>query len=401
MRILYIMASMNPGGAEIQNVRVAIELRKRGHKIRFLCPAGPGKMEGSLEFWVRKHAGLDDLVDVDPVQQLAAMTDYIERLQPDVVITNGWPWTLFASIASASASHKVGYKIPCVITWANTGYVSKMFYQDPNFVEVALDEASQMVCNSIAVFDSLAQYPGGRSVPANIIYNGVRIPDLTINMHLMSKEYFDLDPDWLNIIYLANLRPEKNQQFAVRVMDLVRQLKIRARLYFVGNKFPYQREVERDVDRLRLRDYVKFPGRIDDLDLIAGMDLMLNTSTTEGFANALQEGMAYGLPIIASRVGGTKELEIMANYGTIPLIGHNQRLAQLPPDDRGFVRVFESNDLTGAAERIVQAYAIRDGFLIQGGKNNRRIASELFDLDKVVPGWEIMLSELTAPVKKA
>ena len=75
-----------------------------------------------------------------------------------------------------------------------------------------------------------------------------------------------------------------------------------------GYKTDYQTTVEREVDKLGIRKNVRFPGRLDNLDMLAGWDVSVNCSRTEGFCNALQESMAYGLPVVATRVGGNPEL---------------------------------------------------------------------------------------------
>jgi len=54
---------------------------------------------------------------------------------------------------------------------------------------------------------------------------------------------------------------------------------------------------------------VTFAGARDDIPgLLAGMDVFVNCSDSEGMSNAVLEAMVAGLPVIATRVGGNEEL---------------------------------------------------------------------------------------------
>src|SRR5204863_9490589 len=62
--------------------------------------------------------------------------------------------------------------------------------------------------------------------------------------------------------------------------------------------------VERGVER-----YVHFLGyRSDARDWLAGCDMYVNSSISEGVSLTILEAMAAGLPVVATRVGGTPEI---------------------------------------------------------------------------------------------
>jgi glycosyltransferase involved in cell wall biosynthesis len=78
-----------------------------------------------------------------------------------------------------------------------------------------------------------------------------------------------------------------------------------------------------EAERLGLRDRVRFLGRVDDVaEVLAAADVLVMPSRHEGLGVAALEGMAAGLPVIASRVGG---LPAAVADGTTGLL--------IPPDD--------------------------------------------------------------------
>ena len=55
--------------------------------------------------------------------------------------------------------------------------------------------------------------------------------------------------------------------------------------------------------------HIIFTGwRTDALQIVALMDILVHPSLSEGFGRTVLEGMALGKPVIASKVGGLREL---------------------------------------------------------------------------------------------
>ena len=72
---------------------------------------------------------------------------------------------------------------------------------------------------------------------------------------------------------------------------------------------PLRFEVEQAIVRLRLGDAVRMHGAIDDVrPVLSGASFFVLASTSEGVSLTLLEAMAVGLPVVATRVGGTPEV---------------------------------------------------------------------------------------------
>mgnify|MGYP002624079010 CR=1 FL=1 len=81
-----------------------------------------------------------------------------------------------------------------------------------------------------------------------------------------------------------------------------------ARLLLVGDG-PLRRNLEALSRKLRCEPSVRFLGRREDVpDILRAADLFVLPSHYEGTSNAVQEAMATGLPIVATDVGGMRDV---------------------------------------------------------------------------------------------
>jgi glycosyltransferase involved in cell wall biosynthesis len=86
-----------------------------------------------------------------------------------------------------------------------------------------------------------------------------------------------------------------------------------------GDAAPFERRAR----RLGIAERVRFRGLVSDVDsFLAGCDLLVVPSRVEGSPNVLLEAFAHGVPVLATRVGGTEELVTDGEDGWL-----------VPPDD--------------------------------------------------------------------
>ena len=74
---------------------------------------------------------------------------------------------------------------------------------------------------------------------------------------------------------------------------------------------PYKKEIEAAVGRLNLREKVIFLGEMNHQDVMKTLlnsDIFINTSYSEGLPRCVLEAGSVGLPVIATDVGGTREI---------------------------------------------------------------------------------------------
>jgi glycosyltransferase involved in cell wall biosynthesis len=106
---------------------------------------------------------------------------------------------------------------------------------------------------------------------------------------------------------LGALMPDKGHRFLLEALDRMRGSDPGPHLAVIGAG-ALAGDLRRRAGDLRLSDRVHLLGHRDDVpELLGGLDLLAQSSLREGMPNAVLEGMAACLPIVATRVGGTAE----------------------------------------------------------------------------------------------
>jgi glycosyltransferase involved in cell wall biosynthesis len=95
----------------------------------------------------------------------------------------------------------------------------------------------------------------------------------------------------------------------------------RVRFMLVGlNESWTNKAMVADIDKYRLRDHITLLGLRQDIPrVMAGLDCLVSTSTSEGFPNVIGEAMASGVPCVATDAGDSRV--IVGDTGKILPIG--------------------------------------------------------------------------------
>jgi glycosyltransferase involved in cell wall biosynthesis len=107
---------------------------------------------------------------------------------------------------------------------------------------------------------------------------------------------------------IARMVSLKNHRFLINVFKELREDLPGLRLTLIGDG-PLKGELEAYAKNMKLTDAIQFLGERKDIgELLSVFDLFVLPSLTEGISMTLIEAMAAGVPIVASRVGGTPEI---------------------------------------------------------------------------------------------
>lgn len=104
------------------------------------------------------------------------------------------------------------------------------------------------------------------------------------------------------------LRPEKAQVVLVEAAVRLRESHPEANVVLIGGG-PERAALEARVAELGLAGKVHFTGKRDDVpEVLPGLDVVVNCSDREGMPLGVLEYMSAGLPIVATAVGGVREI---------------------------------------------------------------------------------------------
>jgi glycosyltransferase involved in cell wall biosynthesis len=158
---------------------------------------------------------------------------------------------------------------------------------------------------------------------------------------------------------VANLIPYKGHE------DLIDALAIAAQeipqdwhLVLAGRDDGIGARLKGKISESGLHDHVSFLGSRTDIPaLLAASDLGILCSHQESFANAILEGMAAGLPMIVTNVGGNSEAVVDGVTGIIVPAKDPRQLAE------AIVRLARDPSMrnaygTAARQRVVERFGM-------------------------------------------
>jgi len=129
-------------------------------------------------------------------------------------------------------------------------------------------------------------------------------------------------------VNVARFWPEKAHDILLEGFRLVLRQHSNARLWLLGSG-PEESSVRNMVEQMQLQDSVQFLGFRSDLERILAMsDVQVHPSDMEGVPLAVCAGLAAGLPVLATEVGGLSEIIRSGENGILIPPRDSQRLAQ-------------------------------------------------------------------------
>jgi glycosyltransferase involved in cell wall biosynthesis len=180
---------------------------------------------------------------------------------------------------------------------------------------------AKVVVNSGAVAEAVARAEGYPPDRIHVIFNGYGRQE-KIELPVLAPS------NALRLILVANLKPIKRIDDAIRILSRVRDDGGAAVLTIVGGDGPgrdgksHLAELMRLSQDLGVAHLVTFAGNIaDPMHLIAMSDVGLLSSESEGLSNSVIEYMFAGKPCLCTDVGGMKDLVSPGVTGELFAVG--------------------------------------------------------------------------------
>jgi glycosyltransferase involved in cell wall biosynthesis len=225
---------------------------------------------------------------------------------------------------------------------------------------------------------------------------GFELPDPLITRKLAGKlkEELGLSAQTCLVGMVGRLVPVKNHELFLQAIAKLRydnycpirdnQLEIKYVIVGDGELRPY---LEYKAKEYAIADQVIFTGwRQDIIKVYADLDLVALSSLNEGLPVALIEAMACGKPVVATDVGGVRDLLLdRGNSGYIPT--NNNPLIT----SRGIL--IKSGDVYGLSQALKQLIEDKD-LRMAMGRAGQKFAYQNFSLDRLIRDMEKLYNEL-------
>lgn len=331
------------GGSGIVATELGLELANRGHEIHFITYANPIRLDPGVPriHYHEVEVSTYPLFQYPPYSLALAsyMADVAERHDLDLLhVHYAIPHSISALLARQMVAPR--RRLPFVTTLHGTDITlvgaDRSYFSITKF---SIEQSDRVT----AVSDYLRQ----RTVD---VFGVEKAIDVILNF--VNCDTYQPDPEHRRgqqfapgeklLIHISNFRAVKRVGDCVRTLAEVRK-HAAAHLLMVGDG-PERMPAERLALDLGVSDHVTFLGKQDHVErLIPLAHVLLLPSEMESFGLVALEGMACGVPPVASRTGGLGELVTHGVDGYLEPVGdiaaHAGRVAELLSDDALYRRL--------------------------------------------------------------
>ncbi|MEM2045969.1 MAG: glycosyltransferase [Candidatus Bathyarchaeia archaeon] len=371
-RCLFFVTGLDYGGAENQVKHLAIRLKKRGWDVGVVSLMNPRAYVEELQ-----EAGVSifslhikkKMLNPNMVLQLSYL---IKKWRPHIVHSHMVHANILARLVRPLA------RVPVLICTAHS--IDERGRKGSGRLRVLLYRWTDPLCDLTTQVSQagLERYVRIRAVPPHkirYIPNGVDTECFCPNPELRRRLREEMELGrafvWLAV---GRFGPQKDYPTMLRAFASVVG-KYPETLLLIAGDGPLRPLMEKLADDLHVSARTKFLGiRRDIPELMNAADAYVLSSAWEGMPMVLLEAHASGLPVVATDVGGNREVVIDGVTGFLvppkdpeALAQAMLRLIELPEEKR--------QRMTEAARRHILAN---------------------FSLDRVVDQWEALYRELLA-----
>lgn len=289
-RILHLIDTTGPGGAETIYVSLADFTRRKGSRA-LASVRGAGWVKTQLE-----AAGiLTHVVDCKGSFNLAFLRDLlgiIRRENIDLIQAHLLGSNVYACLAGLLTN------TPVVCTFhGSVDVAANERFAWAKFLLIRLG-ARKIIAVSDQLKRDLSRYLPEAKL--SVIHNGI-----DLNLYPRIRPGRDLSAAQIRLGSLGNIREAKDYFTAIRAVDHLKRRGYEVRFEIAGGGKPeLQSKLQTLVEELGLEREVIFLGFIDKpANFLESLDVYLLSSSSEGHPLALVQAMAAGLPIVATRCG--------------------------------------------------------------------------------------------------
>ncbi|HSJ64397.1 MAG TPA: glycosyltransferase [Gemmatimonadaceae bacterium] len=301
LSIVHLLAPGDAGGLESVVRALATGQARQGHIVRMVAVL---RAQGAPPSWLEPlaHEGVEVVPLVLPgrryLRERAVVAALCRELGPDVVHSHGYR----PDVVGAAGARKAGTPTVSTVHGFTGGGWKNRLYERLQLRALRAFDAVVAVAMPLAERLALAGVPRERLHVIPNAYGG----GTTFATRADARRTLGVAEDVLHIGFVGRLGREKGADVLI---DAVHRLAERNLVVSIVGDGRERRALERQAAALGLEGIIRFHGLMPDAArLLRAFDLLVLSSRTEGTPIVLLEGMAAGVPVVASRVGGVPDV---------------------------------------------------------------------------------------------
>jgi L-malate glycosyltransferase len=338
VRVLHSLAAVTFGGVEQRRLILARELDRERYEQLIIAREASGWLAGAL----REHGvhvvvvgGVHSLLDGRALwRSIAVARDF----RPDIV--HG---AVFEGISAAVAAGRLS---GARVVVEETSHATNRSARGHALFRAFAAGADACVAVSPAVGEYLYEVTNVPRSKITVITNGVTAPRVPSREDaLRIRTALGLTHDAFVVGTVGRIDDDDHKRYSdlVRAVELTKTSLPELRLLVVGEGRQRQ-ELEQLAQQLGVADRVCFTGARSDVgSMYAVMDVFSLVSDREAFGLVLPEAMMCSLPVVATAVGGMKDIVVHDKTGLL-------------------VAPREPAEIASAISRLHASPALRDAF---------------------------------------
>jgi glycosyltransferase involved in cell wall biosynthesis len=316
-RVLIVITLAEVGGAQTYVAQLLPPLVERFDVA--VAAGGRGPLRDAVKAAGARFIQLRNLRrPVNPLRDLLALLELISlmrRERPDIVHANSSKAGVLGRLAAVAA--RVPIRIFTVHGWAFRAY--------SGLASWAYLWADRLAERWTTVTICVAEQERSSGVAARTCREG-RTVVIQNAVDVAAALRAGLNGGIPRVVSVGRLKAPKDYVTLTRAFAALPSGSFEAMIVGDG---PDRPEVENELVRLGLAKAVRLLGeRTDVSELLAGSDVFVLSSASEGLPLSVEEAMAAGLPVVASAVGGVPELVVDGETGFLVPPGEAERLAE-------------------------------------------------------------------------
>ena len=300
VRVLYLIWSLDFGGAEQVVADLARKLDRQTFKPIVGCLNGKGRLapllerEGIKVFALCKKPGFDFFL-------IPKLLNLIRTERIDLIHTHLFTANLWGRLAGKLSG------VPVISSEHGMDNWRKGF-------RLTLDRWLTPACKRIVfVSKAVKQFymakNGSINGKSRVIYNGINVANFQVPDEAQAvRESLGLNDQNKVIGIVGRLVPEKAHVDFIEAIQLLKE-KHKSVVGLVVGEGELMNRLKKRVQDAHLQNHIVFTGFRSDMPrLYQAMDVCVLSSLREGFPLTVLESMAAGIPVVATKVGGVVEL---------------------------------------------------------------------------------------------